>query len=265
MKIIVSLTTIPARIQHIQPVIDSILNQSVKPDSIDLFVPYQYNKRSLGVIDPGLLPEGVNIEWVENDLGPATKILPATLKYKGMQDLVIIYCDDDRIYDYNWIKRLTDIAKTDTNACVAESCFSVTYQLSRVAWRDKRPIAYRLLRTLSLGLFRPYQKMNDYCDIAEGFGGVLVRPHFFCPEAFDIPDILWTVDDIWLSGWLAINGHKILRTSGNNKGLSSDLISNGRSVGKITGLNRYVYRKHDRNLANEACIEYMQKNHRIWL
>ena len=41
-----------------------------------------------------------------------------------------------------------------------------------------------------------------FADILQGLGGVVVRPDFFDDEAFDIPDILWAVDDVWLSGML---------------------------------------------------------------
>jgi hypothetical protein len=51
--------------------------------------------------------------------------------------------------------------------------------------------------------------------------------------AFDIPDLLWTVDDIWLSGQLAVNGVPIR---------------------KIT----------DHEQANRACIRHFQREYGIW-
>ena len=43
-KLIVSLTTIPSRINLLEPVLDSLLNQTVKPDLIYLNIPRKYNR-----------------------------------------------------------------------------------------------------------------------------------------------------------------------------------------------------------------------------
>lgn len=42
-----------------------------------------------------------------------------------------------------------------------------------------------------------------YLNELFGVGGVVVRPEFLDDEAFDIPDIAWLVDDVWLSAMLA--------------------------------------------------------------
>jgi hypothetical protein len=47
---------------------------------------------------------------------------------------------------------------------------------------------------------------SGYIDILEGWDGVVVRPEFFDDFAWQIPDILWTVDDVWLSGCLERQG-----------------------------------------------------------
>ena len=61
-------------------------------------------------------------------------------------------------------------------------------------------------------------KREGYVDILEGFAGGLVRPDMFGPEDAIIPDRLWAVDDIWLSGMLArkglgIWGHRVQQMS----------------------------------------------------
>ena len=88
--IIVTLTTIPCRVEYLQRVIDNILNQSVKPDRIILYVPREYEKRSLGKVDFNNLPHGCDIIYCDQDYGPATKILPALQEYKD-QDVSLIY------------------------------------------------------------------------------------------------------------------------------------------------------------------------------
>jgi len=113
---------------------------------------------------------------------------------------------------------------------------------------------------LSLGRWKPRKAASSgYVDILEGWGGVLVRPHFFTDAAFDIPDILWTVDDIWLSGQLALNNVPIwlnadgdIRTKGN-----SDEV-------RDASLRKLVYKGHDRSAANNLCIDYFRENYQIW-
>lgn len=48
-----------------------------------------------------------------------------------------------------------------------------------------------------------------YGDVFFGVGGVVIRPEFFDDVAYEIPDIAWLVDDIWLSAMLARKGIRI--------------------------------------------------------
>ena len=43
-KLIISLTTIPSRINEIENVLDSLLNQNIKADMIYINVPKKYNR-----------------------------------------------------------------------------------------------------------------------------------------------------------------------------------------------------------------------------
>ena len=124
----------------------------------------------------------------------------------------------------------------------------------------KKDFWYRLRRTVSLGLWKPSKAMScGYVDIFEGWGGVLVKPYFFDDAAFNIPDLLWTVDDVWLSGcverlnipiWL--NAKDKIRSKGNS------------NEAKMTALRNFVYMGHGRVDANRACIKYCRVNYGIW-
>ena len=99
---------------------------------------------------------------------------------------------------------------------------------------------------------------NIIRDIAAGYGGVLVKPKFFNHMVYNIPDIFWTVDDIWLSGNLKINSIKIIRCTDAIKGL------NFSKAHKINPLTRFIYKKHDRDSANFECIKYYNQAYGIW-
>jgi hypothetical protein len=94
-------------------------------------------------------------------------------------------------------------------------------------------------------------------DICQGFGGTLVRPDFFGPEVFDIPDLLWTVDDIWLSGHLATRGVTIRQVSPRKMCEKTEMAS-------VDALTHYEHDNHDRIAADLACVEYFRKKHGIW-
>lgn len=261
--IIVTLTTIPSRLPHLNKVISAIQNQSMKPDSIQLYLPREYSKRSLGKIDPSKLPEGVEIVWVDSDLGPATKILPATAKYINQPDTKLIYCDDDKIYDPKWIERLVKKSEAHPKACIVENGWNLKSRLHKIYWH-KRPLLYKTIRLLSLGRFKAGAISDGSIQIAEGCGGVLVKPYFFSKETFEIPDILWSVDDVWLSGWLAINKIKIVKTDKSKSEGGRDLVINNQSIGRLESLYNYVYSGANRLDADEKCITYMQKIYSIW-
>jgi len=66
-KTVVTLTSIPSRIRYIQPTIDSILNQSYKVDNIELYIPIDYKKRSLGKVDEKFLPILFEVIFCDKD------------------------------------------------------------------------------------------------------------------------------------------------------------------------------------------------------
>ena len=71
---------------------------------------------------------------------------------------------------------------------------------------------YRSYRLLSLGLWKPRKNASSgYVDTLAGFGGAMVMPNYFSDQVFDVPEVAWMVDDIWISGQLTLNKKKIWR------------------------------------------------------
>ena len=103
--IYVSLTTIPERIKDSNRSIDSLLNQSLKPDKIFINIPLKY-KRFKEVIDDEQIPE-FNDNKVEitrcEDCGPGTKLLGSLDKLE--RNSLIILADDDNIYENYMIEK----------------------------------------------------------------------------------------------------------------------------------------------------------------
>lgn len=216
MKHIISLSSIPSRFQFLTDTLESLVAQE-GVDEVRLYIPLNYRRFPEYKGELPLVPKGITICRVENDLGPATKILPAIKDFKG-QDIQILFCDDDLIYHKNWAKTLFDIQSTRPNEAVATYGRAINDNLYETKHICKKPqaktinieldIPYRIKRLFSKifkvepPLWRPIIRAG-YVDMLFGVGGVVVKPHFFDDEAWNIPDEAWAVDDVWLSGQLA--------------------------------------------------------------
>ncbi len=223
MKKIISLTSIPSRFLDIdfKNTLISLVQQG--SDEVRLYIPYAY--RRFPDWD-GTLPEvpfGVTICRCDEDLGPATKILPACRDLRAEQ-AQILFCDDDCLCERGWAKRLFKVQGKRANQAVATYVRSAEGYVSNRVYSKQRPLAWQLpiLFDIPYRVSRLFNKMfgtkvlkrrpfvlPGYGDIFFGAGGVVVRPHFFDDVAFDIPPEAWLVDDVWLSANLARVGISI--------------------------------------------------------
>lgn len=96
-----------------------------------------------------------------------------------------------------------------------------------------------------------------YSDFFEGFGGVLVRPDFFDDACFDIPPVMWNVDDVWLSGMLARRGHFVWLDHRAKEPRERDIdLSDSLYFSQIDG--------HGRHESNRLCAEFLREKYGIW-
>ena len=105
MRTIISLTSIPPRFPHLSETLNSLLNQTADIEKIILYILHEYERFEYDVNNLPQVPTEVQVCITEQDLGPATKILPAAKEY-AEEDVAIIFYDDDKIYDPNWADRL---------------------------------------------------------------------------------------------------------------------------------------------------------------
>ena len=96
----VSLTTLPSRINNIKKTLDSITNQTIKPNKIFLNLPYKYKRFPNYEFNDdqikGLSNYNLEISRCE-DFGPATKLMGSINKIKNKYECIILI-DDDHIY-----------------------------------------------------------------------------------------------------------------------------------------------------------------------
>jgi hypothetical protein len=266
---IASLTSIPSRFDALYRTLEGLQRQAF--DEVRLYIPEQYSRFPdwNGVVPD--VPGGVKVLRSDRDYGPATKILPACRDLRN-EDVQVLFCDDDIRVPKGWADRLFRIQKERSHEAVATYIQTAEgYGVTRLIARQgiyARQLSlhldpfYRFLRLVHklLGTPAPHPRpfiIPGYGDILFGVGGVVVRPSFFDDEAFEIPDEVWFVDDIWLSSQLARKGIRIYCPWRCPLPLAEDHADTDSLLGlEVGGKNR--------NQQNLLAVSFCQSRFGIW-
>jgi len=115
MKFVASLTTTPYRINQIRDTIESILNQTIQVNCLELNIPLILKRTGeIYQIPQWLLDLEENSKNTKceikifrtDDYGPITKVAPTLIRYKGNKDVFIWSLDDDIDYPVNMLATL---------------------------------------------------------------------------------------------------------------------------------------------------------------
>lgn len=279
MSVVITLTAIPSRFGELDTALNALMAQDLPDVKVELYIPKRY--RRFADYDGHLpkVPRGVELCVVEEDLGPATKVLYAAEKYRD-EAVDILFCDDDRIYMPNWARSFAEArAKRPNDAIVAsgfhlnglETPQSANTMLPR-AVLAKKPLDWsRNVKKIGLALryggFKaiPWDKKPPflvfskagYVAVGEGFGGFMIKPRFLDRSMWDIPAGLWSVDDVWISGHLNRQGIGIWGMSTRPRMMTSH-------IDLVDALHAAVIDGKGRVEANVACVRYMQQTYGAW-
>ncbi len=269
--IVVTLTSIPPRFGNLPEVFGSLLRQSRKPHKVELNIPQSYRRFPGEVPSLPPLPDWVEVHRGAFDYGPASKLLPTVDRWRGA-DVDLLVFDDDQKHDCNWIERFVTARHQNPDDVICQRGWQIDTLpgITRSEFDEPRfepptfsgkDWTYRLKRVLSLGLARPYKFIEatpGYVDIFEGVYGALIPPSAIPDAAKNIPDVIWTVDDVWLSGMIYQNNRKIWV-----HGLPH-YIQRGGGADQIEALGKFSYGGYDRSAANRLAVEYLRKTYGIW-
>ncbi|MGN5955380.1 glycosyltransferase [Sphingobacterium lactis] len=237
-RLIVSLTTFPARINRIWIVIECMLRQKEKPDKIILWLSKEQFS-SLDVLPKKLLDlrsRGLEIVLCDEDLRSHKKYYYALKEYP---EDIIITVDDDVFYPSDTLERLIELSKRYPN-CV---CFHRGLQL-----------------TFNESEIRPYKEWEYLTDfkgpsydlLLTGCGGVLYPPHSLHKDVLE-KDLFMTLcknaDDLWLYSMSLYNGTRLVKSKDNielipiyNKGdvtLASSNVDDGHNDKQLLNIRNY--------------------------
>jgi hypothetical protein len=206
--VVVSFTAIPARVKQLRFTVLSILNGSVIPKLVVLYVASD-TRKAITRLDDSILDELVSAKFLEirvvKDVGPHTKLIYALQDFPNE---AVVVCDDDIIYPFEWLDDLNKRYEEVRNEKVI---------VTRRAHRIVRDMTGKVLP------YKEWEKETQLCSdnpvhqdiFPTGTGGVLYPPN-------SMPKISWSVadfqrvcaknDDIWFWFCALTNGYSFTVT-----------------------------------------------------
>lgn len=197
--VVVSLTSWPGRIDVVSKTIDSLLQQSVTPERIVLWLAREQFPGGDDELPDELSmlrSECFEIRWCD-DLRSYKKLIPSLGEFEGC---VLVTADDDIVYDKDWLFGLLVSYMSDPKSI---HC----YRAHRIDF-DERWVC------------RPYNEWKrdvlggraSYFNFFTGCGGVLypvgsLYHHVDRVSVFQ--ELCPTGDDIWFWGMAVLNGTKV--------------------------------------------------------
>lgn len=215
-KVIATLTTIPSRMDNVHVTIESILNQTLKPDEVVLSIPthslreekdYELSDEVKKLSDEGK----ITLLHCEEDYGPATKLLGVLkreidLDYTEDREPILITFDDDKRYHSDAIHNLlsSDLIECGVVVCRKGSRIYMVDEDHPFHTEKNDGILERIYNGAD-------ESSVKRVDVLFGTGAVAYRPSYFDHDVFDykaenedFPEVsAFFVDDIFLSGYLA--------------------------------------------------------------
>jgi hypothetical protein len=120
--IIVSLTSWKKRINNVSAVINSLLNQTLKPDKIILNLSYdefQNKEKDLPAELLSIKNDIFEINWVKENTNVFKKIIPTIQKFYG-KEYILFSCDDDWIYGNHYIEKMLKSLGNNNSFCASK-------------------------------------------------------------------------------------------------------------------------------------------------
>lgn len=244
MKYIISFTTSPTRIHKCKSMLDSLLNQTFKPDLIMLNIPHVFARTSEEYEIPLGIEDNILINRSDRDYGPGTKVIP-TVKYLkdnnfNPAETRIVYLDDDIIYPPTMLETMKNMSHD--NSIYVGSGFN-----------------FRYLNGSSDNI-RPVRIHNSTVQVAEGYAAVCIRLDSFADDFMEYINMyidnldFYLSDDVVLSNYYCSRGIAIkvinvpkkfcikdiwLNKGVLNYGLGEDALHNGANGTSVNNLKRY--------------------------
>lgn len=200
-QVIVSMTSFPKAISYATQAIRSVLNGSVLPDKLVLYL-------TLSAFENGipeelkLLSENNPIFEIRNyspDIRSYQKLIPALADFP---EAVIVTVDDDVAYHKHMLRDLLRLHAEYPEAILAHRVRQIRLDKPYHQWKKYHWYSF---------LFKRIHK--KFTNLQTGVGGVLYPPHSLKPEMMDVnlfSKIAPSTDDIWFWAASVANGTPVI-------------------------------------------------------
>ena len=216
-KIIVSLTSYPARYDNLHLVVKSLLRQKLRPDRINLYL-YEGESGDLPERLTLLQSRRFRIIKVKDNIRPHKKYFYA---FKDYPNDLVITVDDDFMYPDDLVLNLYRIHLKYRKAVVCGRCRRIRFD------KEGGLLPYNAWPLSSLD-DEPHMSL-----LATGVGGVLYVPKLLDPRVLELDalkELALNQDDLWLKIMEALAGVKTIQATirwpqGKDLGYESSLFS----------------------------------------
>ena len=203
-EVVVSLTTYRERIHEVYLTIESIMQGTVKPNRIILWLAEdEFTEEDLPIVLKKQRERGLEIRYCK-DIRSYKKIIP-TLRL--CPEACIVTIDDDIIYEPDLLEHLIYSYKKYPD-CVSACRIRVLLTND-----NNMPIPYLEWKG------GEHVKEPSYRNFLTGVGGNLFPPHLLHKEVMDENTFMTlapTADDVWLNAMLLLNGTKVVKAFTHN-------------------------------------------------
>jgi len=209
-RIIVSLTSYPARINTVYKTISTLLKQNLKPDKVILWLSKEQfpgQDSDLPETLTNLKQFGLEVEWVDEDIKSYKKIIPPLNKYP---DDIIITADDDVYYSPNMVESLYNAYLNDPKNIYVKRSVKLRLNDNHLEGISSRKYFYKHLTEPS------------YFNQLMGGSGCLYPPHSLYKDITDLENIRATIpthDDVYCWSMAVLNKTKIQVVGGFDENL----------------------------------------------
>lgn len=196
LPVIISLTTIPFRLNRVFVTVRSILNQSQKPEKTILWL-HDSLKNKIPKSLKKLEGELFSIQFTSLN-SSHVKLIPTIAKHA---DKVIVTCDDDLMYDANWLKGLYEQHLKYPQAIIAHKVRQIQFD------ENHKPLTYTKWKLTD--------NSKPETFLALGSSGVLYPANCFIEQVTN--DDLYMklapkADDLWFKAMTLLSGRQIVTT-----------------------------------------------------
>lgn len=209
-QVVVSMTSFPAAIPYAARAIESLLEGSVLPDKLILYLTFAQ-------FENGEIPEGLKqlaernavfeIRNYDRDIRSYRKLVPAL---QDFPDAVIVTVDDDVAYHRDMLRDLLELHKQIPDAVLAHRAKVIKLGKPYRSWHKFRWYDFVLKRI-----------HRSYLNMQTGVGGVLYPPRSLKTEMINVElftKLAPSTDDIWFWAAGVANGYPVIPVPfGHNK------------------------------------------------